>query len=53
MATDVTVIFDVEPVWHDNYKSWEEGQTLAGVFEMRLKALKSKISYSKNALRSP
>jgi Uma2 family endonuclease len=34
VAPDVMVIFDVEPGGRDNYKTWEEGQTPAVIFEM-------------------
>lgn len=34
VASDVMVIFEVEPGGRDNYKIWEEGQVPVVIFEM-------------------
>jgi Uma2 family endonuclease len=50
VAPDVMVIFDVQPGGRDNYKTWEEGQAPAVIFEMTSPSTKSKDDVEKKNL---
>jgi Uma2 family endonuclease len=50
VAPDVMVIFDVEPGGRDNYKTWEEGQVPAVIFEMTSPGTRSKDDVEKKHL---
>jgi Uma2 family endonuclease len=50
VAPDVMVIFNVEPGGRDNYKTWEEGQVPAVIFEMTSPGTRSKDDVEKKHL---
>jgi Uma2 family endonuclease len=50
VAPDVMVIFDVTPGPRDNYKTWEEGQVPAVIFEMTSKGTKDEDQGHKKTL---
>ncbi|WP_373542587.1 Uma2 family endonuclease [Chamaesiphon sp.] len=50
VAPDVMVIFGVEPGGRDNYKTWEEGQVPAVIFEMTSSGTKNKDDVEKKHL---
>jgi Uma2 family endonuclease len=50
VAPDVMVIFNVEPGGRDNYKTWEEGQVPAVIFEMTSPGTRDKDDVEKKHL---
>lgn len=50
VAPDVMVIFDVPPGGRDNYKTWEEGQVPAVIFEMSSQGTKDQDQIFKKTL---
>ncbi|MBD2260262.1 Uma2 family endonuclease [Pseudanabaena sp. FACHB-2040] len=50
VAPDVMVIFNVEPGGRDNYKTWEEGEVPAVVFEMTSKGTREQDQVFKKTL---
>lgn len=50
VAPDVMVIFNVEPGGRDNYKTWEEGEVPAVVFEMTSKGTENQDQVFKKTL---
>ncbi len=50
VAPDVMVIFNVQPGGRDNYKTWEEGQVPAVIFEMTSPSTRNKDDIEKKQL---